>query len=165
MSRRALITAAVALVATLAAPGAPGAETFEEMLARVDRALQRNPQRASQEILLSCRSRRNFAVRLYDSGMLPRAERSLKYCLGALGLSETPVSAAPVEKGPSMEEIQAKAALEVERASTLTPDIANGLEIYRSCLMTTDRCWPAIWGTTPLVSPQPSGVWHIAQLR
>ncbi len=154
MSRRAIITAAVAWVALLADPGAPGAETFEETLARVDRALQRNPQRASQELLLSCRSRRNFAVRLYDSGMLPRAERSLKYCLGALGLSETPVSAAPVQKGPSMEEIQAKAALEVERASTLTPDIANGLEIYRSCAMCHT---PEGWGLTSGVVPQIAG--------
>ena len=131
MIRRAFVAAGV-LVALLAVPGVALAETFEETLARVDQALQRNPHGASQELLLSCRSRRNFAVRLFDSGMQPRAERSLQYCINALGLSATPV-VAKVEEGPSMDEIQAKAALEVERASTLAPDIANGLEIYRSC--------------------------------
>ncbi len=152
MSRRALISAGV-LVALLADPGVPLAEEFEETLARVDRALQRNPHGASQEVLLSCRSRRNFAIKLFDSGMMPRAERSLQYCVNALGLSETPV-AATVQKGPSMEEIQAKAALEVERASALTPDIANGLEIYRSCAMCHT---PEGWGLTSGVVPQIAG--------
>ena len=35
--------------------------------------------------------------------------------------------------GPTMEEIQKKAAREVEQALALSPDLENGLEIYRDC--------------------------------
>jgi cytochrome c553 len=125
---------AVAVVALLAVaqPGV-AAEDFEAAMARVDQALRKNPGRVDPRSLESCLSRRNFAVKLYDIGQITRAERSLKFCFKLLRISDTPAPEKPQKTGPTMEEIQAAAARNVEKALGLTPDVANGLEIYRTC--------------------------------
>jgi cytochrome c553 len=61
------------------------------------------------------------------------------------------------EAPPSIEEIQARAAREIERALTLKPDVAKGLEIYRtSC---AECHMPEGWGLqSPLIPiPQLAG--------
>ena len=111
-------------------------EDFLGALARVDHAIRKNPTRVSVELVESCRARRNFAIKLYDVGQATRARRSLNFCFEVLGISATPPKrAAPVRMGPSMAEIEAKAAEEIDKALALTPNIDNGLEIYRSCAM------------------------------
>ena len=56
---------------------------------------------------------------------------------------------------PSIEEIQARAAREIERALTLKPDVVKGLEIYRTC---AECHMPEGWGSTALVAiPQLAG--------
>ena len=79
-SRGALI-AAVALL--LPGPQALLASDFADELARVE-----NPSRVHALALKSCRARRNAAVRHYDKGQLPQAERRLKYCFQVLKIPE-----------------------------------------------------------------------------
>ncbi len=134
--RISLVASALALVALLASPLPALAEEFDVALARVDEALRTNPSRTSSQALESCRSRRNFAVMLWDAGQLDRANRSLKFCYNVLEIEKMMrVRAMKVVKPPSMEELQARAAREIEEALSLTPNIANGLEIYRTCAM------------------------------
>jgi len=127
---------------------------FPNALARIDAALAQNPTHANELALRLCRDRRNSAVRLYDKRQTARAERSLRLCFDVLGLSE----AAPVDRDvqaiPDMEAITAQAARELERAVELTPNIENGLEIYRSCA----RCHkPEGWGLPSGTVPQLAG--------
>ena len=151
MRRRALIAAAIAVL--LAAPNAALASDFADALERVDHGLRKNPAQVSQFALISCRKRRNFAVKLYEKRQIARAERSLKFCFEILKISEPrPVTAA--QAALSMKEVQAQAAREVEQALNLTPSIERGLEIYRSCA----RCHkPEGWGLPSGTVPQLAG--------
>jgi cytochrome c553 len=137
----------------LAAPNSAPAMDFQKALERVDEGLRKNPARVSRFVLESCRNRRNFAVELYDRRQVERAERSLKFCFDLLKISET--RRAPIEQAPqSMEEVQAAAAREVEKALALTPNIEKGLEIYRSCALCHK---PEGWGLTNGSVPQLAG--------
>jgi len=128
------------------------ANDFDADLARVDDALKNNPSHVFPQALVSCRSRRDAAVRLFDTGQVTRAERSLKYCFQLLKISE--VVAAPVVEGPSLEEVQARAAREVEQALVLSPDLGNGLEVYRDCALCHK---PEGWGLESGSVPQIAG--------
>ena len=134
-SRVALI---VAVALMLAGPHPVLAADFTEDLARVDQALKENPSHVSPEVLQTCRYLRDDAVRFYQGGYPERAQRRLNACMQdlkiAVGQQEEPQSLRlRKEPPPSMEEIQAQAAREIERALTLKPDVANGLKIYRTC--------------------------------
>jgi cytochrome c553 len=156
MRWRGRLATAAALVALLAAAPVALAADFDAELARVDQALRTNPSKVSAHALESCRHRRNFAVKLYDMGQTARAERSLRSCFDLLGIRETtPKPGATAKKAaPSMEEIQARAAREVERALALTPNLENGLAVYRTCAM----CHlPEGWGLHNGSVPQLSG--------
>lgn len=152
---RNLLLSAIAATLLLGAPGAALAEEFDEARARVDEALRKNPNRVIRQALESCETRRNHAVALYNEGQSARAMRSLKFCFNLLGISETPpVKKQVVEQGPSIEEVQAQAAAEVESALELTPDLENGLEIWRSCAMCHG---PEGWGLGNGSVPQVAG--------
>ena len=145
-----LILAAAIL---LAGPQPVVAGDFFEDLQRVDDALRNNPKQLPYAVLESCQARRNIAVDLYEKGHRARAERGLKFCTKVLELRE--VRAAPAPKGPTMEEIQARAAREVEQALALTPDLEKGLETYRSCaLCHTAEGWGLANGTVPQLAGQ-----------
>ena len=151
-TRRALFVTAAVL---LAGPRALLAEGFVDDLARVDRALKGNPSHALPQVLESCRQRRNDAVRLYQQGHVERAERRLKYCIQVLKVAEpAPAPVVQQEAPPSMAEIQARAAREVERALALTPEVANGLKIYRTC---AECHMPEGWGLSSGLVPQIAG--------
>jgi cytochrome c553 len=136
------------------------AADFKENVSRVDRALEENPSHVPPEVLQTCNYRRNEAVRLYRLGYPERAQRRLKACLKALkiaGVVPEPVvrREKQMEAPPSMEEVQARAAREIERALTLEPDVARGLEIYRVC---AECHMPEAWGQSVLISiPQLAG--------
>jgi cytochrome c553 len=55
---------------------------------------------------------------------------------------------------PNQDELQAKANQEYEKAVTLTPDVANGLTIYRECAACHE---PEGWGRTTGSVPQIAG--------
>jgi cytochrome c553 len=129
--RRGLLVV-VATAAVLAASQTVFAD-FEEDLARVDQALTTNPSRVLQNALDSCVNRRNFAIQRYNAGQETRAARSLKVCFRLLEIPETAPASKVVAAPPTQEDLQANATHELEKALSLTPDIANGLEIYREC--------------------------------
>ena len=131
------------LIASLAAVGLLAtastkilADEFENTLALVDRALETNPKHVVPHALDTCMSRRMYATQLYRAGHTARAERSLKYCVKLLNISE-PIPVPQVERNKELAKarakVQAKSAKELEKALTLTPNIKNGLEIYRGC--------------------------------
>ena len=135
------------------------AADFKENLSRVDRALEENPSHVLPEVLQTCAYQRNDAVRLYRLGYPERAQRRLKACMKAVKIAGVPpepvVRQEKQEAPPSMEEIQARAAREIERALTLEPDVAKGLEIYRTC---AECHMPEAWGQSALISiPQLAG--------
>jgi cytochrome c553 len=107
------------------------AKAFEETLARVDYALRKNPGKVPGAVLVSCQTRRNLAVRLFDMGQRERAKRRLKFCVQTLRIPEK--KAVAVVQGPTLEDMKAKATLELERAIGLEPDLENGLAIWREC--------------------------------
>lgn len=158
MRGRGALVLAAAAVAILLVPGPKPvlAGDFYEDLARVDQALKKNPARVPYAALESCRARRNAAVRLYESGHSARAERSLKFCARVLKISDTQSAPTVQAKAPpSMEEVQAQAAREVEQALALTPSIQNGLEIYRSCAQChTPEGWGLSNGSVPQLAGQ-----------
>ncbi len=146
--------ASLLLALLLALPIALEADAgdFNDDLARVDHALRNNPAGVSPQALDSCLSRRNFALQLYNEGYTARAERSLAFCKQLLRVSDR---ALPTQKkGPTMEEVQARAAREVERALALEPDLARGLEIYRECAACHQ---PEGWGMRGGSVPQLAG--------
>lgn len=146
-------SAASVLLLCLGAPDGL-AEDFPEMLARVDSALRENPGKVNEHALDSCLRQRNAAARLYDWGDVARAERSLRYCFEVLHLSEAPAAEHVQQAGSSVEEVQAKAAREVEQALALEPDLEHGLEIYRGCA----QChMPEGWGMSSGLVPQIAG--------
>jgi cytochrome c553 len=132
------------------------AEEFPELLARVDEALKKNPSRVSTSALESCRERRKFAAKLYHAGFPVRAERRLKYCFDLLRISKTsPAKAEAISLAESIEEVQQQAAREVEEALALTPNVENGLEIYRECaLCHSPEGWGLARGTVPQLAGQ-----------
>jgi cytochrome c553 len=153
MHRRALIAAATAMAVLLAAPQVALTADFADTVKRVDYGLRKNPARVSQFALKSCRKRRDFAVKLYESREIERAKRSLKFCFDLLKISETPPKAAK-KAAPNMAEVRAQAAREVELALDLTPNVEKGLEIYRDCA----RCHkPEGWGLRSGSVPQLAG--------
>jgi len=139
----------------LASPGPLRAGEFEDELARVDRVLKQRPSDIPAQALESCLYRRNDAVRLYRAGQVARAERRLRYCTRTLHTADLPKPpAVHVEEPPSMQEIQAQAAHELEQALALTPNIEKGLEIYRTCA----AChMPEGWGLSGGSVPQIAG--------
>ena len=147
----------VAVALMLAGPQAVLAADFKEDLSRVDRALKENPSHVLPKVLQTCVYRRNDAVRLYQAGYPERAQRRLKACMQDLKIA---VASEPVvrqeeeqkEAPPSMEEIQARAAREIERALTLKPDVAKGLKIYRTC---AECHMPEGWGLQSALIPIP----------
>jgi cytochrome c553 len=152
MCRRALIAAAIAVL--LAAPNAALATEFTDALARVDYGLRENPAQVSQFALISCRKRRNRAVKLYEVRQIARAERSLKFCFEILQIAKSR-PATTDQPALSMEEVQAQAAREIEQALNLTPSIEKGLEIYRSCaLCHKPEGWGLPGGTVPQLAGQ-----------
>jgi len=129
---------------------------FDAALARVDAALLKNPSHVLEVARDSCVARRDIAVRLYNAGQYARAERSLRYCFDVLRITEKP-RVVEKPKGPTPEEIQARAARELEEALALTPNVAHGLEIYRSCA----GCHlPEGWGLSNGSVPQIAGQHH-----
>ena len=154
MYRRALIAAAAAMALLLAAPHPALAMNFQDSLKRVDYGLQKNPARVPSFALESCRKRRDFAIKLYESRDIERAEQSLKACFDILKISEAPTGATK-KAGPSIEEFQAQAAREIEQALDLTPNIEKGLEIYRGCASChKPEGWGLHTGSVPQVAGQ-----------
>jgi len=156
-TKRHRLSAAAALIgALLLVPQMLRAEEFPDALKRVDAALKHNPSKVTQVALDSCLSRRNFAAKLYESGQPDRAFETLKFCFDALEIPET-VEATTKKAAPSLSDTQTKAAAEVEKALTLTPDVANGLKIYRDC----SSCHkPEGWGLATGTVPQIAGQHH-----
>ncbi len=156
LRRRLLIVAAIVLGALVVAAGAVSAMDFSVALKRVDYGLRNNPSGVSRLALEACLNRRNGAAKLYNVGQIARAERSLRFCFNMLEISETaPAPAEPAKaKGPTMEEVQARAAREVEQALKLTANLENGLEIYRSCALCHE---PEGWGMRSGMVPQLAG--------
>jgi len=142
----------VAIAALLAFVNPALADTFNEDLERVDQALKENPSGVLKQSLQSCLNQRNSAVKLQRMGMEVQARRSLKYCFESLRIPKnwgaTKVSAV------SMEELHAKSNREYEKALALTPDVANGLAIYRECAACHK---PEGWGVTTGSVPQIAG--------
>jgi cytochrome c553 len=151
--RRTRFAIAAAMAVLLAAPSAALAMDFPEALKRVDEALRTNPSQVSQFALDSCFKRRNFAVKLYDSRQIERAERSLQFCFDALKISAV-APKAKKQAGPNLDEAQAKSKREVEQALALTPNVENGLEVYRECASCHK---PEGWGLTNGSVPQIAG--------
>jgi cytochrome c553 len=148
----------VSLALLVVAPGAVADDVndFDFQLSRVDRALRKNPARVPEQAVESCRSRRNAAVHLFGSGQRVRAMRRLKYCRQVLGIpDEVPVAVARATAPPTVEEVAAKAAKEVEQALALTPDPEQGLEIYRGCAAChMPEGWGLPMGTVPQIAGQ-----------
>jgi cytochrome c553 len=125
---------------------------FDEDLKRIDEAIKTNPSGVLRQSLESCLSQRNSAVQLYRMGMTVQAQRSLHYCFDSLRIPRT----GPVVKvsASTEEDLQAKADRSYEQAMALTPDVANGLAIYRECA----ACHlPEGWGTVTGSVPQIAG--------
>ena len=127
------------------------ASTFQEDLNQVDHAIKTNPTGALRQSLESCLQQRNHAVTLNRMGMGKRAQRALQYCFDTLHLSSVEVIKV---SAPTQEALQAKANQEYEKALTLTPDVANGLAIYRECAACHK---PEGWGSTTGSVPQIAG--------
>jgi cytochrome c553 len=155
---RRLIAVAAATAVLLAAPNAALAMDFPAALERVDHALRTNPSQVSRFALDSCFKRRNFAVKLYESRQIERAERSLQFCFDALEISAVPTDAKG-QVAHDMDKIKAKVAREVEQALDLAPNVQNGLEIYRNCASChKSEGWGLTNGSVPQVAGQHSNV-------
>ena len=127
------------------------ANTFQEDLKQVDAALKNNPSGALRQSLESCLKARNHAVVLDKMGQEERARRALQYCFDSLQISSVDVVKV---SAPTQEELQAKSYQEYDKALTLTPDVANGLAIYRECAACHE---PEGWGHTTGSVPQIAG--------
>jgi cytochrome c553 len=127
------------------------ANTFEQDLEQVDHALKTNPTHAIQQSLESCLAQRNHAVVLQKMGQHERARRALDYCFDSLQVKRQQVVKVAA---PTQAELQARANLEYEEALTLTPDVANGLAIYRECAACHE---PEGWGRNTGSIPQIAG--------
>lgn len=128
------------------------ANTFAEDLKQVDYAIKNNPSHVLRQSLESCLQQRNHAVTMDRMGMGVRAQRALDYCFDALRISRQEVKKVT---GPTLEELQAKANLEYEKALTLTPDAANGLQLYRECAACHQpEGWGSITGSVAQIAGQ-----------
>lgn len=128
------------------------ANTFAEDLEQVDDAIKNNPSHVLRQSLESCLQQRNLAVSLNSMGMEVRAQRALDYCFDVLKISRQKVKKV---SGPTLEELQAKASLEYEKALTLTPDAANGLKLYRECAAChLPEGWGSITGSVAQIAGQ-----------
>ena len=127
------------------------ANTFMEDLEQVDNALRTNPSHVLTQSLQSCLNQRNSAVVLNKMGREERARRALEYCFVSLQISRQDVQRV---SAPTQEELQARANLEYEEALALTPDVANGLAVYRECAACHE---PEGWGRTTGSVPQIAG--------
>ncbi len=128
------------------------ANTFDEDLEQVDDAIKNNPSHVLRQSLESCLQQRNLAVSLNSMGMEVRAQRALDYCFDVLKISRQKVKKV---SGPTLEELQAKASLEYEKALTLTPDAANGLKLYRECAAChLPEGWGSITGSVAQIAGQ-----------
>ena len=127
------------------------ANTFQDDLEQVDHALKTNPSKVLRQSLESCLRQRNHAVVMNNMGREVRAQRALQYCFDSLQISRKDVNKVTA---PSREELQAKANREYEKALTLTPDAANGLNVYRECAACHE---PEGWGHTTGSVPQIAG--------
>lgn len=125
---------------------------FNDDLKRVDEALRTNPSGVLKQSLDSCLKQRNYAVKLINMGLTERAERALQYCFDSLRIPRT----GPVAKvtAPTAEELRAKANREYEQALALTPDVPNGLAVYRECAACHE---PEGWGLASGSVPQIAG--------
>jgi cytochrome c553 len=132
------------------------AEDFDDKLARVDQALRKNRSHAAVPVLNSCRNRRNAAVKLNRMRLYARAERSLSYCMNVLKIPDVaPNVEASRKPVPTIEEFEAQAARELEKALALTPDLTSGLEIYRACAMChMGEGWGLSNGSVPQIAGQ-----------
>jgi len=132
------------------------ANTFQQDLDQVDDAIKNNPTGALRQSLESCLQQRNHAVALNRMGMEERARRALQYCFDSLRLSSVEVTKV---SAPTQGELQAKANQEYEKALTLTPDVANGLAIYRECAAChKSEGWGSTTGSVPQIAGQHSRV-------
>ncbi len=131
--------------------------SFNEDLERVDAALRANPSGVLRQSLESCLKQRNNAVELHRMGMATQAQRSLHYCFDSLRIPRT---AAVAKVSASNEnELRAKANREYEQALALTPDVANGLDIYRECAAChTPEGWGSTMGSVPQIAGQQRNV-------
>jgi cytochrome c553 len=157
MRARNSVQAAVAVAALLLAAPLADARDFESQLERIDEAIRKNPSHVPGYALDACSARRQYAIRLYRQGRSTRAERSLDYCFALLKISEEPPEKVDpaAEKRLTMEQIQARAAREVEQALHLEPDVARGLEIYRSCALCHTPEGFGLWnGSVPQIAGQ-----------
>ncbi|MEP5766670.1 MAG: c-type cytochrome [Halieaceae bacterium] len=151
--KNSLVLVSAALI-TFANPAS--SSKFDDDLERVDNALKTNPTAALRQSLESCQRQRNFAVRLYRMGMPVQAQRSLHYCFESLRLPETEVVKVTA---PSEKELQARANREYDKALALTPDVANGLAIYRECAACHQpEGWGNKSGSVPAIAGQHSNV-------
>lgn len=123
-------------------------------LARIDQALKTNPSHVSGLSLAACVRQRKLAERLYAIGQTARAERSVRFCFNILRIPETVAVAPAARNEPDLQQIQAQAAREIEKALTLTPDLGKGLEIYRNCALCH---MPEGWGLASGLVPQIAG--------
>jgi cytochrome c553 len=144
------VALAFAALSVLANPALSA--TFNEDLERVDAALKNNPSGVLRQSLESCLKQRNSAVKLQRIGMEVQARRSLEYCFDSLHVPRT--GAVAKVSTPSVKELQAKANREYEKALALTPDVANGLLIFRECAACHK---PEGWGPTTGSVPQIAG--------
>jgi cytochrome c553 len=125
--------------------------SFEDDLAQVDYALKNNPTQALRLSLESCLRQRNSAAKLNSMGYEERARRALQYCFDSLNLKRDYVKKV---EAPTQMELAAKAREEYDKALALTPDVANGLEIYRECAACHE---PEGWGRATGSVPQIAG--------
>jgi cytochrome c553 len=128
------------------------ANTFAEDLKQVDYAIKNNPSHVLRQSLESCLQQRNHAVTMDRMGRGVRAQRALDYCFDALQISRQDVRKVT---GPTLEELQAKSNREYEKALTLTPDAANGLQLYRECAAChKPEGWGSITGSVAQIAGQ-----------
>lgn len=163
ISGRILILAALAICLVLAVGTLAGAEEFRESLSRVDQALQKNPNFVGRHALYACQDRRARAAQLFDVGQETRAVRSLKYCFALLGIPEEGEEKEPASsdideqkrKDAAEAKIRKRSAQEFEDALSLTPDMENGLEVYRGCAAChTQEGWGMPSGVVPQLAGQ-----------
>lgn len=158
--RAALGTICLTVGLLVSLPGPVVAEDFERMLQRVDKALATNPQHVVQHALETCLNRRQFATKLYYAGHVERAERSLRYCMRLLKMSEIdPAPPLGAEEAEALARIKARdeAWRELDRVLGLTPNVRNGRHIYRGCAACHT---PEGWGLASGVVPQLAGQHH-----
>jgi len=104
---------------------------FEADAERIRAALRKNPSGVIPQALDACMRRYKVAIQLYGAGDTARASRRLKSCFRLLEIPES-VASAPVV-APTPAELEARARGELEAALALEPDLARGLEVYRTC--------------------------------